>query len=63
MLASYPINPTLPATDLERAKRFYSEKLGLTPESEPPNSPVTTITSAMQRLAAAGDGCKKGEPL
>ena len=26
----------LPAADLERAKRFYSEKLGLTPESEAP---------------------------
>ena len=36
MLANYPIHATLPATDLERAKRFYSEKLGLTPESEAP---------------------------
>jgi catechol 2,3-dioxygenase-like lactoylglutathione lyase family enzyme len=34
MLASYPIHATLPATDLERAKRFYTEKLGLTAESE-----------------------------
>jgi catechol 2,3-dioxygenase-like lactoylglutathione lyase family enzyme len=25
---------TLPVSDLERAKRFYSEKLGLTPERE-----------------------------
>jgi catechol 2,3-dioxygenase-like lactoylglutathione lyase family enzyme len=36
MLASYPIHTTLPATDLERAKRFYTEKLGLTVESEAP---------------------------
>ena len=36
MLASYPIHATLPATDLERAKRFYTEKLGLTAESEAP---------------------------
>ncbi len=36
MLANYPIHATLPATDLERAKRFYSEKLGLTPENEAP---------------------------
>lgn len=36
MLAKYPIHATLPATDLERAKRFYSEKLGLTAESDTP---------------------------
>ena len=36
MLADYPIHATLPATDLERARRFYSEKLGLTVESEAP---------------------------
>src|SRR5436309_2432423 len=36
MLANYPIHATLPATDLERAKRFYTEKLGLTAESEAP---------------------------
>ncbi len=34
MLANSPIYPSLPATDLERARRFYAEKLGLTPESE-----------------------------
>lgn len=36
MLANCPINAALPAADLERAKRFYAEKLGLTPESESP---------------------------
>ena len=36
MLANDPIYPTLPAADLERAKRFYADKLGLTPESEFP---------------------------
>ena len=34
MLANQPIHTTLPAADLERARRFYAEKLGLTPESE-----------------------------
>jgi catechol 2,3-dioxygenase-like lactoylglutathione lyase family enzyme len=34
MLADCPIHAALPATDLERARRFYAEKLGLTPESE-----------------------------
>jgi predicted enzyme related to lactoylglutathione lyase len=36
MLADRPINAILPAADLARAKRFYNEKLGLTPESEDP---------------------------
>jgi catechol 2,3-dioxygenase-like lactoylglutathione lyase family enzyme len=36
MLANYSIHATLPATDMERAKRFYTEKLGLTAESEAP---------------------------
>ena len=38
MFANSPIYPTLPAADLERAKRFYAEKLGLTPESELPEA-------------------------
>jgi predicted enzyme related to lactoylglutathione lyase len=33
MLVKHPISPTLPATNLERARRFYAEKLGLTAES------------------------------
>ena len=36
MFANDPIYASLPAADLERAKRFYAEKLGLTPESELP---------------------------
>jgi predicted enzyme related to lactoylglutathione lyase len=36
MLTNSPIYPSLPAADLERAKRFYAEQLGLTPESELP---------------------------
>jgi catechol 2,3-dioxygenase-like lactoylglutathione lyase family enzyme len=37
MLTDRPIHTALPATDLERAKRFYAEKLGLTPETELPD--------------------------
>ncbi len=29
MLSNAPVTPTLPATDIERAKKFYTEKLGL----------------------------------
>ena len=34
MLANLHVYATLPAADLERARRFYAEKLGLTPERE-----------------------------
>jgi catechol 2,3-dioxygenase-like lactoylglutathione lyase family enzyme len=37
MLSEHPIHTALPATDLPRAKRFYADKLGLTPESEGPD--------------------------
>jgi catechol 2,3-dioxygenase-like lactoylglutathione lyase family enzyme len=31
MLDRFPIHPTLPAADLDRARDWYAEKLGLTP--------------------------------
>jgi catechol 2,3-dioxygenase-like lactoylglutathione lyase family enzyme len=34
MLANLHIYATLPAANLERARRFYEEKLGLTPDRE-----------------------------
>jgi catechol 2,3-dioxygenase-like lactoylglutathione lyase family enzyme len=34
MLGNTPLHPVLPASDLERAKRWYSEKLGLEPTTE-----------------------------
>lgn len=36
MLANADVAARLPAQDLERAKRFYAEKLGLTPAEERP---------------------------
>src|SRR5258708_7685901 len=30
MLSNAPVAPTLPVVDMERAKKFYTEKLGLT---------------------------------
>ena len=36
MLAGAQVSTRLPATDLERARRFYSEKLGLEPVEERP---------------------------
>ena len=37
MLEDCPIHAALPAADMERAKRYYAEKLGLTPEIELPD--------------------------
>ncbi len=33
-LADSPMTPSLPAHDIERAKRWYAEKLGLTPSMD-----------------------------
>lgn len=35
-LANSKIRPTIPVSDMERAKKFYQEKLGLTMSSERP---------------------------
>jgi predicted enzyme related to lactoylglutathione lyase len=34
MLSKLEFHGTIPATDLERAKKFYSEKFGLEPDEE-----------------------------
>ncbi len=43
MLGSHRVFPTIPATDMARAKRWYQEKLGLTPSSEMPAGAVYTL--------------------
>jgi hypothetical protein len=40
MLSDYPMLPTIPVHDLNRARRWYAEKLGLTPASELPDALV-----------------------
>ena len=37
MLGSHRVFPTIPATDIARAKRWYEEKLGLKPAREAPD--------------------------
>jgi catechol 2,3-dioxygenase-like lactoylglutathione lyase family enzyme len=37
MLADCPIHAALPAMDLQRARRFYTETLGLRPDREGPD--------------------------
>jgi catechol 2,3-dioxygenase-like lactoylglutathione lyase family enzyme len=37
MLDQYNLEPTLPASDIDRAKAWYRDKLGFTPEEELPD--------------------------
>ena len=37
MLGKYPITATLPAADIDRARKFYEGTLGLTPTQERPD--------------------------
>lgn len=39
-LSNANISPTIPASDMERAKKFYEEKLGLKKQSETPAGAV-----------------------
>ncbi len=34
MLANYPLGASLPASDMDRARAFYRDKLGLEPVEE-----------------------------
>lgn len=40
MLKDYPVHATIPVTDLDRAKAFYEQKLGLIPGDTTPEGQV-----------------------
>jgi catechol 2,3-dioxygenase-like lactoylglutathione lyase family enzyme len=60
MLAERPIHTALPAADLERARRFYAEKLGLTPESEVPGGLFYRCGENTQFLLFPSQGAASG---
>ena len=60
MLAKHPISPTLPATNLERARRFYAEKLGLTAESETPAAVTYRCGAATSFILYPSEGAASG---
>jgi EmrB/QacA subfamily drug resistance transporter len=61
---SYLISGTaLLAAALLVAFLLQQKQRSTSASGEPPDSPVKTITSAVQPVVAAGDGCQKGEPL
>ena len=43
MLANYPFMTTIPASDIERARRFYEDKLGLQPNREQGDSLIYEV--------------------
>jgi catechol 2,3-dioxygenase-like lactoylglutathione lyase family enzyme len=65
MLSEAKVATRLPAQDLERARRFYSEKLGLEPSDERPGGLLYRCGSGEFALfqsggAAAGDHTQMG---
>ncbi len=60
MLADHPIHAALPAADLERARRFYAEKLGLTPQSEGPDGLLYRCGEHTQLLLFPSQGTASG---
>jgi catechol 2,3-dioxygenase-like lactoylglutathione lyase family enzyme len=60
MLSECPIHAALPATDLERAGRFYTDKLGLTPESEGPDGLFYRCGGATRFLVFPSGGAASG---
>jgi catechol 2,3-dioxygenase-like lactoylglutathione lyase family enzyme len=60
MLSECPIHAALPATDLERARRFYTDKLGLTPESEGPDGLFYRCGGTTRFLVFPSEGAASG---
>jgi len=60
MLADRPIHAAFPAADLERARRFYAEKLGLTPEIEGPGGLFYRCGENTQFLLFPSQGTASG---
>jgi catechol 2,3-dioxygenase-like lactoylglutathione lyase family enzyme len=54
MLREHPIHATIPATDLERARAFYADKLGLTPTREEPAGLVYETPGGHEGLPQRG---------
>jgi catechol 2,3-dioxygenase-like lactoylglutathione lyase family enzyme len=60
MLVEHPAYATLPASDLARAKQFYAEKLGFTPESETPEGLFYRSGDATRFLLYPSGGTPSG---
>jgi catechol 2,3-dioxygenase-like lactoylglutathione lyase family enzyme len=57
MLKNYDIRTTIPVRDMQRARSFYAEKLGLRPTQEAPDGVIYQLKGsqfALYRSAGAG---------
>ena len=62
MLSEARVHPTLPASDLQRARSFYAEKLGLTPSQETPGGLFYDCAAGTRFLVYPGGlGAASGE--
>ena len=60
MLTDCPVHATIPASDHERAKRFYAEKLGLTPSTDQPGAAFYDAPGGSRFLLFASGGSASG---
>jgi predicted enzyme related to lactoylglutathione lyase len=61
MLSEARIHATLPATDLDRARQFYADKVGLTPAEEAPGGLFYDGAGGTRFLLYPTSGAASGE--
>ena len=60
MLKDHPVHATLPASDFDRAKAFYAEKLGLTPSEVRPAGVFYSAPNGTRFLLYPSGGAASG---
>jgi predicted enzyme related to lactoylglutathione lyase len=61
MLSDSPLFPILPASDRDRARAFYEEKLGLAPNQVQPNGDIEYETGGIRFYVTKSVGKSSGE--
>jgi predicted enzyme related to lactoylglutathione lyase len=61
MLEQYRVHPTIPATDLDRARRFYADRLGLTPQRELPGGLEYECAGGTRFMLTRASGAASGQ--
>lgn len=60
MLERYRVHPTIPATDLDRARQFYAECLGLEPQRELPGGLEYECAGGTRFMLTRASGAASG---
>jgi predicted enzyme related to lactoylglutathione lyase len=61
MLERFRVHPTLPATNLDRARQFYAERLGLTPQRELPGGLQYECAGGTRFMLTRAGGAASGQ--